>query len=168
MMRMKTLEKARGIRKMKLRVASLNAKKEAVRRCMREAMHIENRMVRLWQFVEGQHAEYRGDRCTENREFECDRNKGRPAIERAAADVHRISDRGDPILKTKAANTARQTSKKSDQRHQVALQSEGLRKPFHGEWSIGIEPAIAGLTDLLHGMSKLLGGREFAHYAVNV
>src|SRR5260370_31128555 len=89
-------------------------------------------------------------------------------MERAAADVHRISDCGDPVLKTKAANTARQTSKKSDQRHHVALQSEGLRKTFHGEWSIGIKPAIAGLTDLLHGLSKLLRGRAFTHSPLHV
>src|SRR5260370_36468626 len=65
MMRMQALEEAGGVRQMKLRVAGLNANKEAVRRCMREAMHVENRMVRLGEPVQSQHSENRGERCGE-------------------------------------------------------------------------------------------------------
>src|SRR6267378_6194320 len=43
-MRMHFLKDARGVRQMKLRVAGLDAKKEAVRRGVREAMNIENRL----------------------------------------------------------------------------------------------------------------------------
>src|SRR5712664_4376658 len=65
MMRVQALEEARGVRHMKLWVAGLNANKETIRRCMREAMHVENRMMRLGQPVQSEHYENRGERCAE-------------------------------------------------------------------------------------------------------
>src|SRR6267143_4696342 len=71
-MRMHFLKDARGVHQMKLRVVRLNAEKEAVRRGVREAMNIENRMMRLRKPVQGEHAKHRGERRAENRQIERD------------------------------------------------------------------------------------------------
>src|SRR5260370_18384936 len=63
MMRMQALEEAGGVRQMKLRVAGLNANKEAVRRCMREAMHVGNRRGRLGQPTQADESENRAEPC---------------------------------------------------------------------------------------------------------
>src|SRR5258708_32874539 len=83
---------------MKFRIAGFDANKKAVRRCVREAMHVENRMVRLGQPVQGAHSEYRGGRRAEHRELKSDGNESGPAIEPAAADAHGVAAHGDPNL----------------------------------------------------------------------
>src|SRR5436189_5541084 len=60
---------------------------------MRETMHVENRMIRLGQFVEGEHTENRSERRSENGQLKGDGNKSRPAIEGTAADVQRVGAR---------------------------------------------------------------------------
>src|ERR1700687_2808539 len=55
--RVELLKEAGGFHEMKLRVASLDTDEEAVRRRMREARHIENRMVRLGQLVQGEESQ---------------------------------------------------------------------------------------------------------------
>jgi len=57
---------------MKFRVAGFNANKEAVRGRMREAMHVENRMVRLRQLVQREHAKHCRDRRAENGQLKGD------------------------------------------------------------------------------------------------
>src|SRR5712664_2938339 len=133
-MRMHFLKDARSVYEMKFWIAGLDAEKEAVRRGVREAMNIENRMVRLGQLVQGKHAKNRGQRRTENRQFESDGNESRPAIERAAADVEWIGDDVDPILEKESAEATRQAAYQTDRRHHVALQFERLRKAFHWKW----------------------------------
>src|SRR5260370_10613006 len=82
------LENARALRQMEFRIVGLDANKKTVRRRVSKPGHVENRMMRLGQFVEREHAENRGERGAENRQLKSDGNEGRPAIERAAADVH--------------------------------------------------------------------------------
>src|SRR3981189_985735 len=135
---------------------------------MRETMHVENRMVRLGQLVEGEHSENSGEGRTENGELKGDGNEGRPAIERAAANVHRIGDRRCPVLEEKTANTASQAAKETNHRDHVALQTERFRETFDGKGGISIETAIARLADFFHGMNELLGRLKLAHHAVYV
>src|SRR5260370_42660377 len=84
-MGMETLQEARGIRHMKFRVAGFDANKKTVRGCMREAVHVEKRMVRLGKPVQGGHPEYRGARCAEKGKLKCNGSEGRPAIHGATA-----------------------------------------------------------------------------------
>src|SRR5467141_1891369 len=123
---------------MKLWVASFDANEEAVRGCMREAMHVENGMVRLRQAVQRKHTENRGERCPENGQLKGDGNKGGPAIEGTAADVQRVGDRHSPVLKAKSSDAPSQTTEKSNRWHQVALQAKSLRETFDREGSKGI------------------------------
>src|SRR5229473_662240 len=91
---METLQETRGVREMELWVASFDANEKAIRRCMREAMHVENGMVRLREPVQGEHSEHCGKRGAKNGKLKGDGNEGRPAIERAAGDIHGIGDGG--------------------------------------------------------------------------
>src|SRR6267143_738436 len=70
---------------------------------MCEAMHVENRMVRLGQLVQGEHSENSGEGCAENCELKGDGNERRPAIERAAANV---DGKGGISIKTAIARLA--------------------------------------------------------------
>src|SRR5580658_6534183 len=83
------LEKTGGLREIELLVARLNADEEAVLGSMAETIRIENRVMRLRQLVEGEHAEDGGQRSAKNGQLKRDGNEGRPAIERAAGDIQR-------------------------------------------------------------------------------
>src|SRR5216684_4511361 len=131
-------------------------------------MHVENRMVRLGQFIQGEHSENSGEGRAENGELKGDGNESRPAIERAAANIHRISDRRGPILKSKTAQAPGQAAKQSNHGHEVALQPERLRETLDGKGSVGIKPAIACLADFFHGMNELLGRLKLTHHAVDM
>src|SRR6266852_470271 len=166
--RVEALQEARGVLQMKLRIASFDANEEAVRGCMREAMHVENGMVRLRQAVQRKHSENRGERSPENGQLKGDGNKSGPAIEGTAADVQRVGDCRSPVLKAKSSDAPRQTTEKCNRRHQVALQAEGLREAFDREGSKGIEAAVARFANFLHGMEEFFRRAELAHHAVNV
>ena len=129
-------------------------------------MHVEDRMVWLGQFVQCEHAENRGERCPENRQFKGNGNKSGPAIERAAADIQRVGDRRSPVLKEKSSNAPRQAAKKRNRRHQVALQAEGFRETVDREGSEGIEAVVARRADLLHGLKEFFRSAELTHHAV--
>ena len=109
-MRGKPLQKSRGIREVKFFVAGLDADEKAIRRGMRETVGIENRMMRLRQTVEREHAEHRGERSEKNGHLKRDWNEGWPAIERTSGDIQRISVNIHPVLEAKAAKTAEQTA----------------------------------------------------------
>src|SRR6267378_819366 len=168
MMRMHFLKDARGVRQMKLRVAGFDAEKEAVRRGVREAMDIEDRMMRLREPVQGEHAKHRGERRAENRQLESDGNKSWPAIERAAADVERVGEDVDPVLEEEPTEAPRQAAYQTNRRHHVAFQSERLRKALHRKRRISIQTAVTRFADFLHGMNEFFGSTELPHHAVDV
>src|SRR6266704_908872 len=126
-MRMKILQEAGGVSQMELRIAGFDANKEAVRRCMREAMHVEYRRVRLRQPVQGEHYKYRGERCAENGKLEGDGNESRPAIERATSNVHWVAAHIRPNLEEETRQTPAESTKQGDRRYKVALQAERFR-----------------------------------------
>src|SRR5207302_1061382 len=168
MVRVKFLEKARAFRRMEFRILRLDANKKTVRGGMREAVHVENRMIRLGQFVQGEHTENRGERRPENGQLKGDGNKRRPAIQRAAADIHRISNGGCPVLKTKTAEAASEAAEQGNRRHQVALKAQGLRETLDREGSKSIEATVARPAHFLHGVEEFFRLAELAHHTVNV
>src|SRR5439155_7447092 len=62
MMRMEVVQETRAFLHMKFCVVGLDAKEKAVRRCVLEAMHVEDGMVRMREAVEREHAEDRTER----------------------------------------------------------------------------------------------------------
>src|SRR5438034_1389106 len=135
---------------------------------MRETMHVENRMVRLGQFVQREHTENRCERRSENGQLKGDGNKSGPAIEGTAADVQRVGDRHSPVLKEKSSDAPGQTTEKGDRRHQVTFQAQGLRETLDREGSKGIKAAISRCADFLHGMEEFFRRAELAHHTVDV
>src|SRR5207245_10008337 len=125
---------------------------------------VEKRLIRLGQFVRGEHTENRGERRPENGQLKGDGNESGPAIERTAANVQRVGDRRDPVLKAKSSDAPRQAAEKRNRRHQVALEAEGFRKTFDREGSIGIETGVTRLADFLHGMKEFFRSAELTHH----
>src|SRR5205807_2325980 len=82
-------------------------------------------------------------------------NKCRPAIQRAAPDIHGVGQGVHPILETKTANTTGQTAEQGNERHVVALQTHGFVEAFDGKRRKGVYVAIAGLAHLLDGFEEL-------------
>src|SRR5258708_35512702 len=107
------LENARAFRQMEFRILRLDANKKTVRRRVSKPGHVENRMMRLGQFVQPEHAENRGEPGAQNRQLKSDGNEGPPAIERAAADVHGIGGWRHPRRGGKTAKTTRPTTHKA-------------------------------------------------------
>src|SRR5262245_13157408 len=86
--RVERLEKVTRGLQIEVRIGLLDAEEEPVAAREREAGHVEDRVVRLRQPVERQHAQHRRQRGDENRALEGDRDERRPAVKRLPADVH--------------------------------------------------------------------------------
>src|SRR6516225_5522020 len=84
------LQETRRLFQVKLRVMRQDAQKEPVVRGALEPLNVKQRVMRLRQPVQCQHAEYGKARGAQNRQLERDRNKCRPAVQRTTTDVHRI------------------------------------------------------------------------------
>src|SRR5262249_17595165 len=95
--RVERLEKATRRLQIELRIRRLDAEEEPVAAGERETWHVEDRVVRLRQAVEREHAEHRGQRRDENRALEGDRDECRPAVERLSADVQGIRRHRHPV-----------------------------------------------------------------------
>src|SRR5581483_3321812 len=93
-----------------LRIDRLDADEKAIAARERESRHVEDRVIRLRQPVERQHAEYRRERRRENRALERHRDERRPAVERPSANVDRIRHRRNPVLHRVAADAADQAA----------------------------------------------------------
>src|SRR5215217_4617632 len=94
-------EELAGLLQVEFLVCRLDAEKEAIAAGQREALGVEDRMIRLRQTIERQHAEHARQRGAENRALIGDRDERRPAVERLAADVQRIRDDRNPVLEQK-------------------------------------------------------------------
>ncbi len=124
--------------------ASMHRKKRS-RRGARERRHVEHRVVRLRQLVERPHADEAGQRRAEHRRLEGDRDELRPAVERPAADVHRIGDRPTPSTarpKPPSPPTMPPSSTSSGSR--VRLQPERLVQLLDRNRRVGVHLPVAG------------------------
>src|ERR1051325_6949841 len=91
---------------LELRIFRFDDQKETVARRQREVRRIKNRMIRLRQFIQRQHAEHREKSRHQHRAFESDRYERRPTIEWFTADVDWIVDHFHPVLHEEAAERA--------------------------------------------------------------
>src|SRR3954447_21211125 len=104
--RVERLEKLARRVKVELRILRFDAEEEPVAAGERKPRHVEDRVVRLRQAVERQHAEHRRECRAEDRALEGDRDERRPAVKRLAADVDRIGEHRYPVLERIAAEAA--------------------------------------------------------------
>src|SRR5713101_40540 len=79
--RMKAFEKLRGLHAVEFRVARLDAEEKTVVGGEAEPRHIENRMMRLRQLVQREHAQDGKESRAEDGALKRDRDERRPAIE---------------------------------------------------------------------------------------
>src|SRR5258708_31377296 len=96
---MKTFEKLPRVQQAELGVLSFNAQEKLVAAGAGKARHIKDRMIRLRQSVQREHAENRSQRSAEHRAFKRHRNKRRPPVERLAAHIEGIIHGRNPELK---------------------------------------------------------------------
>src|ERR1700737_3517695 len=66
---MQTLQKPRRFRQIEFGIAWLDTKEKSVRRGVHKSRHVENRMVRLRQFIQPQHSKNRKKRSPHNRQL---------------------------------------------------------------------------------------------------
>src|SRR5438477_11536036 len=117
--RAKALQKRLGRIAIELRIRGLDAEEEPVARRAIERRHVEHRVIRLRQPVERQHAEKGRNRCAQHRALEGHGDEMRPAVERAAADVHGPRDHLRPVLEAVAAQAAEDPTEQDDERQPV-------------------------------------------------
>src|SRR5271157_918954 len=162
------LQEPGRFRQIEFRIARFDTQEEAVRGCVREAFHVEDRVIRLRELVQGQHAHHGEDGSAENGEFKSDGNERRPAIQRPAADIHGIGNRSNPVLQTKAGQAAAQADNQSDQGHRGPAKTNNMREAFHREGCVGSDVLVARHARLLRGAQDLLRRRELAHHAIEL
>src|SRR5918911_1529384 len=108
--RLQTLKETPRLDAVKLGITRLNAQEEAVARDQGKARHVEQRVVRHGQAVEGQHAQDGRQGGDQDRQLKGHRNEGRPTVQRASADVQRVVQDVNPVLQKIAAQAARKTT----------------------------------------------------------
>ena len=125
------------------RVARLDAEEEPVARRQGEVRRVEHRVVRPGQAVEPQHAEDRRQRREEHGHLERDRDERRPAIERPAADVDRVAERGRIPLHEEPAQPADDPADQHDRRDLVVLEPQRVGQAVDRERRVGLHHPVA-------------------------
>src|ERR1700691_5354929 len=118
-------------------------------RVLHETIDVEQRMMRLGQFVSAGHPTH-------------------PQSERATADVHRVGVNIDPILEEESAQAAAQTADQRDQGHQIALEPKRVEKRFDWERRVAFDLLPAGFARRASCVTYLVLGVELTQHAVRV
>src|ERR671919_558547 len=87
---MKCVEEVAHFVELEFRISGLDDEEKLVARGLVESPHVEHRVIRHRQSVEGEHAEHGAECGQKNRAFEDDGDERRPGVVRLAADVERI------------------------------------------------------------------------------
>src|SRR6516225_1888864 len=163
-----SLQETCGLAQIELGIASLDAEKETIGGSRCEAVDIEDRMIRLRQLVQGQHADNRKNRSAKDRQFEGDGDEGRPTVERTATNVLGISDDGDPVLQTESRQSSPEAANEGYERNPRTSRTDGFGKTLDWKRSISVDALVAGFARFFSGRQELLRRFEFAHEPVKV
>src|SRR5919108_2555185 len=140
-MRADGFEKSPGSFRLKLRIGGFDAEKKSVAARQLEAIHIKYGMIRHRQAVKREDAKEGKQGGDENSQFESHRNKGRPTVERPAADVDRVVDNSHPVLEIKSPDAPDEATNQDDQRDSGAPKAQGVSQSLNRKWRIGVHPA---------------------------
>src|SRR5690349_18871887 len=110
-------KKASCFVELELRIGGFDDKKKTAPARELETFHVEHRMVRHRQAVQGQDRKKGEQSGDQNRKLKGNRNERWPAVQRPAANVDRIINHRDPVLKVKAADAAEDSPDEYDQRY---------------------------------------------------
>src|ERR1035438_6581156 len=125
-------------------------------------MDAENRVMRARQAVESNHAKDRAECSSENGQFEGYGDERRPAIQRTPGNIHGIADDVDPILEAESAETAGESTAESEERHQIAAETESFRQSFNRKRGVRVHLPISGIAHSLRGIKQLIDGFKIA------
>src|SRR5215467_4247738 len=95
------LQEASRVLQLEFRIVGFDAKEKLVVGSLLEPRYVEQRMMRLRQFVHRQHAKNGKKRSAQHGQLERDRNERRPAVQRTSADVQGIGRSVHPKLEEK-------------------------------------------------------------------
>src|SRR5262245_23522292 len=151
-----------------VRIFRFNNQKETVARGQSKIRSVENRMIGLRQLVQRQHAQHGRESCHQNRTFESDWNKRRPAVERFAADVDRIINHFHPVLHEEPTHGADNSSNQHDDRQSRAAKSDRFSQLFDRKRRIAVNLSITGFIRLACGRDELARTIELGHDAVKI
>src|SRR5882724_7093281 len=168
MLRLHTLQKPGGFPEVELGIVRFDAHKEFIVRSALETLDIEQQMMWLRQLVEREHSKNRGKRCAKHGKFESNRNKCRPATQRAATDIQGISNYVDPIFKAETTKTASQPADQGDNRYFETAQTQCFGETFHGKRRICIDVPITGLVGFRGSANQERGILKFADDTVEM
>src|SRR5208283_5758715 len=76
-----TLQEPGGLCQVEFWIARFDAKEEAIGGRAREAFDAEDRMIRLRQFVQGEHTDHGKNRGAKDGQFKGDGNEGGPTVQ---------------------------------------------------------------------------------------
>src|SRR5581483_5786664 len=155
-----------GFLHVKLWVGGLNAQEKTILRGTDKVVDIEERMVRHGQAVQQQQPDDPGQRRAQDGRLEGDRDEGRPAIERLAADVERNGNHRHVVLQAKARQPADEPAEQDDPGKRRPGQAERLRQPIHREGRISVDTLVASRAAALRGPDKLIGVVELGQQTV--
>src|SRR5579863_10011729 len=154
--------------KIELLIARGDAQKKPVGPRLGELREIEHRKILRGQPVQRQHAKSCRQSRSQHRKFEGDRNPGRPAIVGAPADVPRQADHVRVVAHEKARQPAQNAADQDDQRQPGLLESDRLRKSFHGDRRICVDAPEARSVRFSRGFQHLFRRLKFGDQAVKL
>src|SRR5438270_375461 len=158
---MECLEKLPDAVEVELRIAGLDDQEELVARGLIEAPHVEDRVIRHRQTVEGKHAEYGGEGRDQDRAFEGDRDPGRPRVERLAADVDRIADHVRGPAHEETGHAADDAADQNDGGHAGGLHPHRFVQTVNRERREGVHFRVAGIARRFRGSGQIRRRGEF-------
>ena len=106
---------------------------------------VEDRVIRLREAVQREHAQDRGQRRAQNRAFEGDGNERRPAVQRLSSDVQRIRHRRHPELQQVSAQASHDAADQDDQWQLRVVEADGFVQFFDRQRRVRVHAPIAFL-----------------------
>src|SRR5487761_1431400 len=137
--RLEAFQKLPRVAEMEFWIAGFNRQKKAVSAGADKLGHIEHGMVGHWQAIQGEHAKQGGERRAQHRQLESDRNKGRPTMQRPAADVDRVADYRRIIQHVVRSAPSQQAADQRYQRQPSAPEAKRLRQTVQRERRITVD-----------------------------
>src|SRR6266849_2491282 len=161
-----TFEELVDLIELEFRIARLDDEEELIARRLRESLDVEDRVIRHRQSVEAEHAEHRAECSEKNHALERDRDPRRPAVERLAADVHRIADHVRVPAHEEAAETAEDAAGEDDLREIRQVKPDRLGQTVDRKRRVRFEIGVAGLARAIGRIEQRLRIEELGDDAV--
>src|SRR5581483_4054530 len=92
----------------------------------------------------------------------------RPAIQRAAADIVRISNHRDPLEQSESADYSADSRNENTEGDFILSESDRLRQAFDRQWRIGVHAPESLAVGAFAGCQQLFRSIELCHRSVDL